>query len=159
MEIANYPNYLIYDDGRVYSKKRNIYLKPHPDVYGYPMVGLCRNDGKSHPKRIHRLVAEHYIANPYNKLTVDHGDGVKTNNHVDNLSWMTSVEQHYSFRPILKNNTTGHRGIRERKSRRKTWRYMREVRGKAYEKSFLTKTDALCYKYIFLLKLKAGLIG
>ena len=158
MEIANFPNYLIYDDGRVYSKKRNIYLKQHPDTYGYAMVGLCR-EGKRYTVRIHRLVAEHYIANPYNKPTVDHWDGVKTNNHVDNLSWMTSEEQHNAFRPIAKNNTSGHRGICERKSRRKIWRYRRKVRGKWYEKSFLTKTEALCYKYIFLLKLKAGLIG
>ena len=158
MEIAHFPNYLIEEDGRVYSKKRKKYLKQHPDRDGYMLVGLfC--EGKRYPKKIHRLVAEHYIANPYNKLTVDHGDGVKTNNHVDNLSWMTSVEQHYSFRPIAKNNTSGHKGIYERKSRNLIWRYIRKVRGKPYEKSFLTKTEALCYKYIFLLKLKAGLIG
>jgi hypothetical protein len=41
---------------------------------------------------VHRLVAEKYIPNPQNKKTVNHKDGNRSNNHVDNLEWVTRRE-------------------------------------------------------------------
>ena len=58
---------------------------------GYWYVGLNKN-GKSERKAVHRLVAEHFIPNPDNKPCVNHKDEVKTNNHVDNLEWLTYKE-------------------------------------------------------------------
>ena len=65
MEIKDYPKYLIYNDGRVYSKKTNIFMKPHSNEKGYldyQLSGIC----KRKQFRVHRLVALHYIPNPTN---------------------------------------------------------------------------------------------
>lgn len=89
--IDNFPGYHISSQGRVYSEKRGIYLKPFLDGWQYPCVSLCKN-GKDHTKKIHRLVAESFIPNPLSKREVNHIDGVKTNNHIGNLEWVTNKE-------------------------------------------------------------------
>lgn len=58
---------------------------------GYRMVVLTVN-GKKIYKNIHRLVAENFLENPENKPEVNHKDGDKQNNSVDNLEWVTSSE-------------------------------------------------------------------
>ena len=71
-------------------KKKKI-LKPTQDHYGYLNVTLYKNKNKK-AKRIHRLVAEAFIANPENKPEIDHIDTDKLNNNVKNLRWVTRIE-------------------------------------------------------------------
>ena len=92
MEIEGYPNYLIYDDGRVYSKRSNKFMKPCKNKYGYLVVNLSKNN-KGKKIFIHRLIALYYIPNPDNKETVDHIDRNKLNNSISNLRWATMSEQ------------------------------------------------------------------
>jgi hypothetical protein len=66
-------------------------LKPVMHSNGYMRVSLYI-DKKLQQKYIHRLVAETFLANPQNKSEVNHLDGNKTNNHVENLEWATSSE-------------------------------------------------------------------
>ena len=59
---------------------------------GYLSVSLCDGNGGCKRYNVHRLVAETFIPNPNNKPQVNHKDGDKTNNSVDNLEWATREE-------------------------------------------------------------------
>lgn len=84
--IKGFEDYQITDDGRVWSNKRKIWLKPLINNSGYHQVRL-RKDGKYYMKCIHKLVAETYIPNPNNYTEVDHLDTNTSNNTVSNLCW------------------------------------------------------------------------
>lgn len=82
---------------------------------GYLFVNLFKKN-KGTLSYVHRLVAQAFIDNPENKKTVNHKDGNKHNNHVDNLEWNTNKENNMhaiktglrtveSFRAPRKNNT------------------------------------------------------
>ena len=81
-------------------------LTPHPG--GYIQIGL--KDINSHTKRtgVHRLVATAFIPNPDNKPMVNHKNGIKTDNHVKNLEWVTRIENaRHSFDTGLQVNPKG----------------------------------------------------
>ena len=148
MEIQGFPDYLIYDDGRVWSNISNKFLSGGKNTKGYLLVGLI-NGGKRINKLIHRLVAEHFIPNPENKPQVDHIDRNKTNNNIENLRWV-SPQENCENRGMPKTNTSGHTNISWVKSRKK-WVFQMRRRNKIL-KRFNSKIDCLCYKFIFNLK-------
>ena len=149
MEIINYPNYLIYDDGRIFSKKSNIFLKPTFHTNGYRMIGLS-NNGKQKTHRLHRLVAIHYLPNPKNYNEIDHINRNKNDNNVENLRWC-SRSDNVRNRNISKNNTSGYKNIHYRQDRN-IWSVQYY---KICSKSFKTKKESLCYKFIIILKIKS----
>ena len=75
-------------DGRIYSTFLEDYLKPKTDKDGYLSVCLHKDGNRKH-FQVHRIVATAYIDNPFNLPTVNHKDGVKNNNDVSNLEWMS----------------------------------------------------------------------
>ena len=80
-------DYIITKKGEVINKHNNHKLKPQLNGKGYLRVVI----GK---KRyfVHRLVAEKYIPNPDNKLQVNHKNGNKLDNCIENLEWVTNQE-------------------------------------------------------------------
>ena len=84
--IPNYPNYAITKDGEVWSLRFNKKLTPCKNSRGYMQVVLCK-DLKYKNYTIHRLVAEAYIDNVNNYKMVNHINGIKTDNRIENLEW------------------------------------------------------------------------
>jgi DNA-binding transcriptional regulator YiaG len=78
-------NYIVYSDGKVWSKTRNLFLEGRIDYrHGYHSYRIDRKW-----KLAHRLVGECFIENPKNLPEINHKDGNKLNNHLENLEWST----------------------------------------------------------------------
>lgn len=75
-----------------YYDRKGIILKPTLDCNGYCRVTITFSDHRQKTFSVHRLVAKTFIPNPENKPQINHKDGVKTNNSVDNLEWVTVQE-------------------------------------------------------------------
>ena len=105
MEIQGYPNYLIYEDGRVYSKYKKDFMKPSVNR-GYCRVNLYNT--KRVTFQVHRLVALHYIPNPENKPEVDHINDNPSDNRKENLQWLTQQE---NLDKIIRISNTGEKYI------------------------------------------------
>jgi hypothetical protein len=83
--------------GNEFSKKERL-LKQKLDRNGYKSISLCKN-GQSKYFSIHRLVAIHFLNRKDPSLHVNHRDGIKTNNNLHNLEWVTRSEnQKHAYR-------------------------------------------------------------
>lgn len=97
--------YFVSNFGRVKSTVRNKgILTPYAAGRGYLRIKILNRF-----KYIHRLVAECFLDNPLNKIQVNHKDGNKTNNHVNNLEWATQEENmsHAHETGLIKQNFCG----------------------------------------------------
>ena len=143
MEIQDYNDYLIYPDGRVFSKKSNIFLKSG-DVAGYRRMAIWNNQGKKQ-LYVHRLVAIHYIPNPENKPEVDHKNRIRDDNRVENLRWATISENEFN-KGILCNNKSGFKWI---SNYNQSIRFSRKNCKVKVSKSL---PKLLCYSFFYLIK-------
>lgn len=83
--------YSISSQGKVRNNKTFKILSPTIDKYGYYRVTLW-NGVKRISCIVHRLIAIYFIDNPKNKATVNHKNGIKTDNRLSNLEWATTHE-------------------------------------------------------------------
>ena len=88
--IKEYVGYYITKDGQVYSNKRQKFLKITYQ-YKYPSVQICIN-GKVTTKTIHRLMALAYLPKINGKNYVNHINGIKNDNRLENLEWCSPKE-------------------------------------------------------------------
>lgn len=101
-KIKNWELYTIDEFGKVKNTKTNKYLKGAINSKGYLRVELHLNK-KIKKFFVHRLVAEYFVENPLNKEQVNHIDGNKLNNNMNNLEWVTNQENRNH---AIKNNLT-----------------------------------------------------
>ena len=76
-------------------------------IHGYYFVALCRNS-RCKSKTIHRLMLKAFIPNPKNKKCINHINGIKTDNRLENLEWCTHSENlKHAYKMGLRKNTIG----------------------------------------------------
>lgn len=86
--ILNYENYQIDEDGNIFNTSSQKFLKGSIGENGYKYYRLSK-DGRKKMFYAHRLVAEHFLPNIENLPVVNHKDGDKLNNNVNNLEWVS----------------------------------------------------------------------
>lgn len=97
--IVGFDNYCVYENGDVENLSTHKKLKGSIRLHGYLAYRLSKQ-GKKYQFYAHRLVAQSFIPNPNNYTIVNHKDGNKLNNSVDNLEWCS---QSYNMKHAHKN--------------------------------------------------------
>lgn len=106
-DIEDYEGYYqISNFGRVRNRYKKL-IKANISSVGYPWVCLQKDYSRKW-KTIHRLISLHFIPNPDNLPQVNHKNGIKTDNRVENLEWCTvSYNSHHAYDTGLKMSSKG----------------------------------------------------
>ena len=153
--VKNFEEYKISNYGNVKGKS-GIILKGSCTKAGGFYKTVCFYKNKKHyTKRVHRLVAMHFIPNPEKKYSVDHIDRNKQNNKITNLRWATRQEQsdnRKTFRDIKHINISKERYIhidKRIKNAKKIYVYFVNKKindGKPILKYFYTTEEAILFR-------------
>lgn len=98
-QINEFPQYHIDTDGKILSPRQtharlsSPYLKHSVSNSGYAYVRFwSKEENKYYSRFVHRVLAETFIPNPQNKSQVNHINGNKLDNRIENLEWVTRNE-------------------------------------------------------------------
>lgn len=93
-----------------FTVKEDKIMKLTVNIFGYITIQLANGTKKLH--FVHRLIAAAFISNPENKPFVNHIDGVKANNNIENLEWVTKSENElHAYKTGLKVGKTNMKGV------------------------------------------------
>jgi hypothetical protein len=145
--IKGFENYIIFEDGMIINFWTGLEMKPYKNHDGYYQIKLSKN-GKRKNFRLNRLLALAFIPNPENKPEVDHIDRNRNNNNLENLHWVTRLEN-LQNKGKYKNNTSGNKNIMPF---RNGWQFKKTINKKRYQKFSTDKQVVLDYKAQFLLE-------
>jgi hypothetical protein len=106
---SSVPGYLISADGRVWSHKTSRVLKHGVNVPGYRYVNI-REERRTRPVAIHRLVAEAFLGGVTEESVIDHLNGDKQDNRVVNLRVTTRADNIRAFRDTRR--ASGRHGVK-----------------------------------------------
>jgi hypothetical protein len=159
VRINGFPDYVIHPCGTVLKiwKNHTREMKPWKHKDGYIQIALT-NNGKRKKFYIHRLLALHFIPNddPENKPCIDHLDAVRDNNNLNNLEWVTYLENN---RRMLLNNpripAEITKGCIWKHGNSWKWQYL--MKGKKKTKTMKSKQDLLKFRKELLIKYNINL--
>ena len=99
-KLQNLSNYLIYSNGKIYSYYTNKFIRPSKDKKGYLRICLYDDNGVKKTHKVHRLVAEAFLNNFHETLSVNHINYNRADNRIENLEMCTHEEnmKHKNFR-------------------------------------------------------------
>lgn len=105
LSFLGFDKYCACSTGRIYSLRSERYLVPVLQSNGYCHVTLSQ-DGNRNTFSVHRLIALAYLGNDEERQIVNHIDGNKQNNRLDNLEWVTQQENvHHAILTGLRRGT------------------------------------------------------
>ena len=138
--IEGYENYSISRNGEVRNDKTERILKYCLDSGGYYIVSLYKNN-KATNYCIHRLIGKYFIENPNNHPCIDHKNGNRADNTIDNLRWC-NYSQNGRNRKKKENTTSHFKGVHFDKRDNK-WRASCSLNGKLkYIGTYNTEIEA-----------------
>jgi len=111
--LYDYPMYTIYSNGVIRNDETKNFICGTIDIENYRYVHIYHNSGVKKVKKVHILLAECFIPNPNNYPIVDHIDGNRSNNNLDNLRWVTYGQN--AINKAKSNNTSSkYKGVSRR---------------------------------------------
>ena len=147
MEVKDFPNYLIFRNGAVLSKKSKKFLKPSPDKDGYNLVNLYNPKHKT--CKVHQLVLSTFTEKPDIKgISVDHINRIKTDNRLSNLRWATISQQNQN-KGMIKTNTSG---IQYVNINNNIWEFRKSINKKQFRFRNKNKQLVLWVKFIYFMR-------
>lgn len=155
VNIKKYDNYEVSNFGNIRNKLTGRILKKHLSPLGYYIVSLSNKQKTTY--LVHILVAKTFLENTENKERIDHINGDKTNNNINNLRFATASENSQNQK-IRKNNTSTVKGVYFHKKSNKYMAYICQNKKVKYigiyekledaKKARQTKAQELYQEYI-----------